>query len=70
MAQEMDELSKYKSNEKQYNFETDSLRLEKIKEQFTEDKYQQYFQTLRSMNILRYPGIMQAALYFLGYTKQ
>lgn len=70
MTQEMDELAKFKANEKQYTFETDSLRLEKIKEQFQDERYQGYLTTLLGMNVLRFPGIMQAALYFLGYDKK
>ena len=68
--QDLSDYERFKNNEKEYNYEIESFKLDKLKDSFGDEKYLAYFNCLTSMHVLKHRPIMQMALYFLGYKKE
>lgn len=56
-------------NEKEYTFEIDCAKLDKLKELLDDKVLQEYFLNLKEFRVLKFPAILQNILYLLGHKK-
>lgn len=61
------------ANPKEYEYELESLKLEKLKEVISDranQKVAEYFLNLSQFRVLKFPSILQNLLYLLGHTRE
>jgi hypothetical protein len=64
-----EEVDKVKANEKLYELELNTLRIEKIREYIEEEKNVGYLETLLDRRVIKYPEIIKMFMIFAGYKK-
>eukprot|EP00825_Cyclidium_porcatum_P010125 TRINITY_DN1518_c0_g4_i2.p1 TRINITY_DN1518_c0_g4~~TRINITY_DN1518_c0_g4_i2.p1 ORF type:complete len:668 (-),score=196.14 TRINITY_DN1518_c0_g4_i2:102-2105(-) len=57
-------------NEKEYTFELDCAKLDKLKELLEDKVVQEYFLGMKEFRVLRFPIILQNILYLLNYKRE
>eukprot|EP00825_Cyclidium_porcatum_P002631 TRINITY_DN1121_c0_g2_i1.p2 TRINITY_DN1121_c0_g2~~TRINITY_DN1121_c0_g2_i1.p2 ORF type:complete len:658 (-),score=176.34 TRINITY_DN1121_c0_g2_i1:285-2258(-) len=56
-------------NEKEYTYELDCAKLDKLKEILDDKVLQEYFLNLKEYRVLKFPGILQNILYLLNHKR-
>ena len=59
-----------REKEKELNYELECTKLEKVKEQLQDQNVISYFLALTDYRVVKFKGIFQCVLYFLGHRKE
>lgn len=70
IMEKQEQLNEFKDKEFELMYETECVRLERVRMQLQDPEISRYLYMLKDYHIVKYPQVFQISLYLIGYSRE